>query len=72
MKLLVIFVNVVNPKQARGGRILTQAGSSLRCAETVSSRKLKLCDFYYILIGFNCEYKPVFFNQFNGYFPMAE
>ena len=26
---------------------------------TVSSRKLKLSDFYYILIGLNSEYKPV-------------
>ena len=31
--------------------------SSLCCA--VSSRKLKLCDFYCILIGFHFEYKPV-------------
>ena len=61
MKLLVIFVHLVNPKQAGGGggRILPQVGSSLCCAETVSRRKLKLCDFYYILIGFNSEYKPV-------------
>ena len=29
------------------------------CAETVSSKKLKLSDFYYILIGLNSEYKPV-------------
>ena len=36
-----------------------QAGSSLCCAETVSSRKLKLCDFYYILISFDFEYKQV-------------
>ena len=36
-----------------------QAGSSLCCAETVSSRKLKLCDFYCIVIGLNSEYKPV-------------
>ena len=35
------------------------AESSLCCAETVSSRKLKLSDFYYILIGLNSEYKPV-------------
>ena len=49
-----------NPKQAGGGsRIHPQAGSSLCCAETVSSRKLKLSDFYYILIGLNSEYKPV-------------
>ena len=42
-----------------GGGILPQAGSSLCCAETVSSRKLKLCDFYYIPIGLNSEYKSV-------------
>ena len=42
-----------------GGGIHPQAGSSLCCAETVSSRKLKLSDFYYILIGLNSEYKPV-------------
>ena len=42
-----------------GGGIRQQAGSSLCCAETVSSRKLKLSDFYYILIGLNSEYKPV-------------
>ena len=49
-----------NPKQAGGGGgIRPQAGSSLCCAETVSSRKLKLSDFYYILIGLNSEYKPV-------------
>ena len=42
-----------------GGGIRPQAGSSLCCAETVSSRKPKLCDFYYILIGLNSEYKPV-------------
>ena len=55
-----------DPKQAGGGgggggggRIRLQDGSFLCCAETVSSRKLKLCDFYYILIGFNSEYKPV-------------
>ena len=42
-----------------GGGIHPQAGFSLCCAETVSSRKLKLSDFYYILIGLNSEYKPV-------------
>ena len=42
-----------------GGGIRPQAGSCLCCAETVSSRKLKLSDFYYILIGLNFEYKPV-------------
>ena len=36
----------VNPKQAGGGGgIRPQAGSSLCCAETVSSRKLKLSAF---------------------------
>ena len=52
----------LNPKQAGGGGgggIRPQAGSSLCCAETLSSRKLKLSDFYYILIGLNSEYKPV-------------
>ena len=39
--------------------IRLQARSPLCCAETVSSRKLKLCDFYYILISFHFEYKPV-------------
>ena len=42
-----------------GGQIHPQAGSSFCCAETVSSRKLKLSDFYYILIGLNSENKPV-------------
>ena len=51
--------NILNPKQAGGGGIRPQTGSSLCCAETVSSRKLKLSDFYYILIGLNSEYKPV-------------
>ena len=52
---------LLNPKQAGGGGggIRPQAGSSFCCAETVSSRKLKLSDFYYILIGLNSEYKPV-------------
>ena len=54
------FRALLNPKQAGGGGgIRPQAGSSLCCAETVSSRKLKLSDFYYILIGLNSEYKPV-------------
>ena len=58
----VMSVLNLNPKQAGrggGGGIRPQAGSSLCCAETVSSRKLKLCDFHYILIGLNSEYKPV-------------
>ena len=53
---------LLNPKQAGGGGrggIRPQTGSSLCCAETVSSRTLKLSDFYYILIGLNSEYKPV-------------
>ena len=54
----------VNPKQAGGGGggrggICPQPDSSLCCAETVSGRKLKLCDFYHVLTGFNSEYKPV-------------
>ena len=53
-------IQIFNPKQAGGGGgIRPQAGSSLCCAETLSSRKLKLSDFYYILIGLNSEYKPV-------------
>ena len=43
----------------RPGGIRSQACSFLCCAETVSSRKLKLSDFYCILIGLNSEYKPV-------------
>ena len=31
----------------------------MKLQKTVSSRKLKLSDFYYILIGLNSEYKPV-------------
>ena len=42
----------------RPGGIRPQAGSFLCCAETVSSKKLKLSDFYYILIGLNSEHKP--------------
>ena len=42
-----------------GGGIRPQVASSLCCAETVSSRKLKLSDFYCILIGLSSEYKPV-------------
>ena len=61
-------LNRVNPKQAGGGGggIRPQAGSSLCCAETVSSRKLKLCDLYYILISFHFEY-----NQSHGTFTVA-
>ena len=56
-----VLASMFNHKQAGGGEggIRPQTGSSLCCAETVSSRKLKLCDFYYILIGLNSEYKPV-------------
>ena len=51
----------LNRKQASGGGggIRPQAGSFLCCAETVSSRKLKRSDFYYILIRFYCVNKPV-------------
>ena len=54
-------ISPLNPKQGGGGgaEFAQQAGSFLWCPKTVSSRKLKLCDFYYILIGFNFEYKPV-------------
>ena len=47
------------PEGGGGGGIRPQAGSSLCCVETVSSRKPRFCDFYYILIGLNSEYKPV-------------
>ena len=59
--LVFIIAHIVelNPKQAKGGGIRPQVGPSLCCAETVSSRTLKLSDFYYILIGLNSEYKPV-------------
>ena len=53
------FIDLTLNRPGGGCRIRTQAGSSLCCAETVSSRKLKLSDFYYILIGLNSEYKPV-------------
>ena len=43
-----------------GGGGKGETASSLCCAETVSSRKLKFCDFYYILLmSFHFEYKPV-------------
>ena len=48
-----------NPKQAGGDRIRPQALFSLSCAETVNSRKLKLCDFQYILISFHSEYNLI-------------
>ena len=56
-----IISGMFNPKQAGGGggRIGLQDGSFLCCAEMVGSRKFKLCHFYYILKGFNSEYKPV-------------
>ena len=50
---------ILNRRGGGGGGIHPQAGSSLCCAEMVSNRKLKLCDFYYILIGLNSEYKSV-------------
>ena len=47
-------MHYINPKQAGGGGgrsgIRPQAGSSLCCAETVSSRKLKLSDIYYTIL----------------------
>ena len=43
----------------RPGGSCPQAGSSLSCANTVSGWKLKLCAFYYILIGCNYKYKSV-------------
>ena len=56
-------VNILLPltlnRPGGGGGIRPQAGSSHCCAETVCSRKLKLSDFSYILIGLNSEYKPV-------------
>ena len=61
-----IFGQKFNPKQAGGGGNRPQAGFSLCCAETVSYRKLKLSDVYYILIGLNSE--P---NQFHGTFTVA-
>ena len=40
---IIAYIVELNPKQARGGGgIHPQAGSSLCCVETVSSRKLKL------------------------------
>ena len=50
---------ILTLNRPEGGGIRPKAGFSLCCAETVSSRKLKLSDFYYILIGLNSEYKPV-------------
>ena len=52
-------LNLTLNRPGGGGGIRPQADSSFCCAETVSSRKLKLSDFYYILIGLNSEYKPV-------------
>ena len=60
MFLLIFSQNLtLNRPGGRWGEIRPQAGSSLCCAETISSRKLKLCDFYYILIGLNSKYKSV-------------
>ena len=52
-------LHTLNPNRPAGGGIRPQAGSSLCCAETVTSRKLKLSYFYHILRGINSEYKPV-------------
>ena len=58
--LKVLEMLILNrPGGGGGGGIRPQAGSSLCCTETVNSRKLKLSDFYYILIGLNSECKPV-------------
>ena len=57
--VLIACKNLTLNRRGGGGGIRLQAGSSLCCAETVSTRKLKLSDFYYILIGLNSEYKPV-------------
>ena len=55
-----IYYFLFNPKHPRGGgRIRQHAGSSLCCAEMVSSRTPKLSAFYHILIGMNYKYKPV-------------
>ena len=56
------------PGGGEGVGILPQAGSSFRYAETVRSRKLKLCDIYHMLIGFNLEYKldPLDMSSCNG------
>ena len=60
VEIFALHINFFNLTLNRpGGGIRPQAGSSLCCAESVSSRKLKLCDFYYILIGLNSVYKPV-------------
>ena len=52
-----------NPKQAGGGGGGGGGGaeSFLCCAEKVSSRKLKLCHFYYIQTGDIC-WKPLHFD----------
>ena len=57
--LCTVFLTLSRPE---GGERGAQAGSSLCCAETVSSRKIKLCDFYLVYtnkLGINLEYKPV-------------
>ena len=58
-KIAVYRFLTLNRRGGGGGGIRPQAGSSLCCAETVSSRKLKLSDFHYILIGLKSEHKPV-------------
>ena len=50
------YLSLNMPGEGGGGggeEFQTQAGSSVCCAETVGSRKIKLCDFYYILISFH-------------------
>ena len=59
MLIVELSALTLNRPGGGGGGIRPQAGSSLCCAETASSRKLKLCDFYHILTGLNSEYKPV-------------
>ena len=59
-KMLSVMMRHLTLNRPRGGGgIRPQAGSSLCCAETVSIRKLKLCAFYYLLIGLNSKYKLV-------------
>ena len=56
---VIIMLTLNRPGGGGGGRIRPQAGSSLCCAEMVSTRKLKLTYFYYILIDLNSGYIPV-------------